>query len=338
MFYTWLSGIFVIRRMVMPGSRGVVGLRMGEKILLGFFIYATLASFVFHLSFRERASLLVLNLTVGAVIIALGKAAKEGSSATFAVLRDWLPSVLVLVAYRESGLFITPDPTHRLDYLFIRFDRWLLSSRLVLGTLHALSPWLQYYLEVAYLFCYPLVPLGIGSLYWARAREARSRKVESSSTLTASPLLLESTTGAAGARRSAFGEKSIDCFWTAVLGAVLCSYFLFPFFPLTPPRTLFNDLPGPEVQPLLRNINLWLLGKYSVQACLFPSGHVAAVIATALAVRKFLPRLGVVFIIVALSISAATVYGRYHYAADAVAGGLVALLAYQVSNRIQGKR
>jgi len=26
--------------------------------------------------------------------------------------------------------------------------------------------------------------------------------------------------------------------------------------PLPPPRTLFNDLPGPEVQPLLRNVNL----------------------------------------------------------------------------------
>ena len=177
----------------MAGFRDVVGLRMGEKILLGFFVYATLASFVFHLSFRERASLLVLNLTVAAVIIALGKAAKEGSSAAFAVLRDWFPAVLVLVAYRESGLFVTPDPTHHLDYLFIRFDRWLLSSRLVLGTLRTLSPWLQYYLEIAYFFCYPMVPLGIGSLYWARAREARSRKVESAGTLTASPILVENS-------------------------------------------------------------------------------------------------------------------------------------------------
>ena len=321
----------------MLGSRGVVGLRMGEKILLGFFIYATLASFVFHLSFRERASLLVLNLTVGAVIIALSKAAKEGSNAAFAVLRDWLPAVLILVAYRESGLFITSDPTHHLDYLFVRFDRWLLSSRVVLGPLNAMSPWIQYYLEIAYLFCYPLVPLGIGGLYWARAREARTREVESSGTLTASSIFRESTTEVAGARRSAFGEKSVDCFWTAVLGAVLCSYFLFPFFPLTPPRTLFNDLPGPEVQPLLRNINLWILGKYSVQACLFPSGHVAAVIATALAVRKFLPRLGIVFLIVALSISAATVYGRYHYTVDAVAGGLVGVAGFLVAKAIHDR-
>ena len=321
----------------MVGSRGAVGLRVGEKILLGFLTYATVASFVFHLSLRERAVLLALNLTVGMVVIALSKAAKEGPDSLFAILRDWFPAVLVLVAYRESGLFITPDPTHHLDYLFIRFDRWLLSSRLVLGTLRTLSPWLQYYLEIAYFFCYPMVPLGIGSLYWARAREARSRKVESAGTLTASPILVESTTEAASARCSAFGEKSIDCFWTAVLGTVLFSYLLFPFFPLTPPRTLFHDLPGPAVQPLLRNVNLWLLGKYSVQACLFPSGHVAAVIATALAVRKFLPRLGIVFIIVALSISAATVYGRYHYTVDALAGAAVGVAGFLVSGWLQRK-
>ena len=321
----------------MAGSRGAVGLRVGEKILLGFFAYATVASFVFHVSLRERAALLALNLTVSAVIIALRKAAKEGSDAFFAVLRDWFPAVLVLVAYRESGLFITLDPTHHLDYLFIRFDRWLLSRRLLLGTLHALSPWLQYYLEIAYLFCYPLVPLGIGSLYWARALEARAPRVDLAATMTASTAALESSLQANYTNRCALVERSIDCFWTAVLGAVLCSYLLFPFFPLTPPRTLFNDLPGPAVQPLLRNINLWLLGKYSVQACLFPSGHVAAVIATALAVRKFLPRLGIVFIIVALSISAATVYGRYHYAVDAVAGALVGVAGFLIAKAIHDR-
>jgi membrane-associated phospholipid phosphatase len=294
----------------MHSSVRVRNTRVGEKILLGFFAYATVAGFVFHLSFRERLGLLALNCVVGGVVLALSRADKADSNDLLAVLRDWLPAILILVAYRESGLFITPDPTHRLDYLFIRFDRELLSSRLVRDPLYALSPWLQYYLEIAYLFCYPLVPLGIGSLYWARAREGHR------------------------GRRRPLGEESIDFYWTAVLGAVLFSYFLFPFFPLTPPRTLFNDLPGPEVQPLLRNMNLWILGKYSVQACLFPSGHVAAVIAAALAVRKFLPRLGIAFLVVALSISFATVYGRYHYAVDALAGAAVGAASFLVARAV----
>ena len=71
-----------------------------------------------------------------------------------------------------------------------------------------------------------------------------------------------------------------------LLAALFC-YAVYPFFPLTPPRLLFHDLPGPAVSPLLRTVNFWLLDAYGVQACIFPSGHVAAVTATALAVRAY---------------------------------------------------
>jgi membrane-associated phospholipid phosphatase len=65
----------------------------------------------------------------------------------------------------------------------------------------------------------------------------------------------------------------------------------------------------------------------------FPSGHVAAVTATALTVRQRLPRLGVVFIVAALSI--ATVYGRYHYAADALAGAVIGTFGVSLSSYLQ---
>jgi membrane-associated phospholipid phosphatase len=125
-----------------------------------------------------------------------------------------------------------------------------------------------------------------------------------------------------------------DKFWTAVLLATLFCYAIYPLFPLTPPRVLFNDVPGPPVAPLLRHMNLWILDRLSVQACVFPSGHTAAVTAMALAVRACMPRLGILFCIAALSVAAATVYGRYHYAADAVAGVCVGVVGFAVSSRI----
>jgi membrane-associated phospholipid phosphatase len=131
------------------------------------------------------------------------------------------------------------------------------------------------------------------------------------------------------------GRRAIDGFWAAVLLATLFCYAVYPFFPLTPPRVLFADVPGPHVEPLLRKWNFWLLDHYSVQACIFPSGHVAAVTAVALAVRQHAPRAGAVFLFLAGSIAVATVYGRYHYAADAIAGALVAVAAYCASNAIQ---
>ena len=322
------------------------GLRIAEKVTLGFFAYATTAGFVFPLSFRERALMVGLNLLAGTAVVLLARLGGEKSSKLLTTLRDWSPAVLILLAYRESGLFLTPDPTHRLDYLFIQWDRVLLENPLVLRGLSFFSPWLQRYLEFAYFLCYPLVPIAAGSLLLAR----RAHRGEDSHAVAAvgacppgrdrqedSPLSqgdLHDRPGASTGLAPGNAGRMIDHFWTAVLLAVLTCYVLFPFFPLTPPRVLFHDVPSPVVLPVLRRWNYWLLDRYSVQACIFPSGHVAAVTAVALAIRAYLPRVGVLFIIAAASIAVSTVYGRYHYAADALAGALVGLAAYFISTRI----
>ena len=297
------------------------GLRISEWLCLGFFAYATVASFIFTLALRQRLVLVGLNLVASSVILLLSRLGTEERGQFLAVIRDWLPCVLILVAYRESGLFLTPDPTHHLDYLFIRLDDVLLKNPWVAGLLAITSPWLQRYLEFAYFLCYPSVPMGIGVLYFRRR---------------VAPIGNEGPAPAAqkgGATENQI-RSAIEQFWTSVLLAVLTCYVLFPFFPLTPPRELFRDLPGPAVAPLLRGMNHWILGRYAVGASLFPSGHVAAVTAMALAIRAYLPRTGAVFIILAASIAAATVYGRYHYAADALAGAGVGFAAFLVSRRI----
>jgi membrane-associated phospholipid phosphatase len=60
--------------------------------------------------------------------------------------------------------------------------------------------------------------------------------------------------------------------------------------------------------------------------------ELAAATAVALAVRKHAPRLGALFLFLAASVALVTVYGRYHYTADAVAGALVGAAAYVASN------
>jgi len=312
------------------------GVRVSEWLCLGFFAYATAASFIFSLSLPQRLTLVVVNLVASGVVMLLTRFGTEDRSPFLAIVRDWIPCVLILVAYRESGLFVTPDPSHRLDYLFVRLDDAVLKNSPVAGLLTACSPWLQRYLEFSYFLCYPSVPLGIGVLYLARRMSMRTAQDH------------VKTVGAVGACPHAIGNRphdpalvqrryrlAIEQFWTTVLLAVLTCYVLFPFFPLTPPRELFHDLPGPQVAPLLRGMNHWILGRYAVGASLFPSGHVAAVTAMALAIRAYLPRTGILFMVLAVSIALATVYGRYHYAADALAGTAVGLAAFLASNRFQ---
>jgi len=296
-------------------------LRFAEKTLLAFFAALPIASLTLSLPGSTRVVLVVVNVIVGGLIVALSKDNLAEGNRLASPLRDWLPALLMLLAYRESGLFIKADPAHRLDHLFIVWDRWMLHSRWVEGLLNACAPWLQHYLEMCYLLCYPLVPLGFAALYLSRPASAAQRE----------PRGLEAHVDHPPLHLAAVFDK----FWTTVLLATLFCYAIYPVFPLTPPRLLFNDVPGPPVPPLLRHMNLWVLDRLSVQACVFPSAHAAAVTATALAIRAYLPRLGILFCLAALSVAVATVYGRYHYAADALAGVLVGVAAFVISNRIQ---
>jgi membrane-associated phospholipid phosphatase len=123
-----------------------------------------------------------------------------------------------------------------------------------------------------------------------------------------------------------------------VLLALFWCYLLFPLFPSTPPRSFFHDLPGPAARPLFRKTNFWILEQYGIQSSVFPSGHVAAVTATALTLRSYLPRAGLAFLTAAASIAAATVYGRYHYAADALAGATIGFAAFLSASYIHRPR
>ncbi len=317
-------------------------MRSGEKVALGFFLYGLIASLAFPLDARGRWLAVALLLLTGAVVVSMSRVARP--SRLIAAVRDWFPAVLILVAYRVSGLFLIPASAHQLDYVFVQWDRVVLQNPWVTALLSTSAPWLQWYLELAYLMCYPLVPLGLGALSVAAVYDRRVPRTSRAVAAAPDPVGGDRRFELArdDPERAALLErryrKAIDRFWTTVLLAVLACYAIYPFFPLTPPRVLFHDVPGPAVEPLLRRANLWILNQYSVQACIFPSGHVAAVTATALAVRACLPRVGIVFLIAAASVAAATVYGRYHYGADAAAGAAVAVAAFLLARHFHRKR
>lgn len=309
------------KTLAIPSAFGaLLRLSAAERIALVFFVYIAVAALVFDISSRDLGMLVALSVVTFATLVALRR--NRSRAPWIAIAADLFPALLILVAYRESGLLLTGDPSHHLDFVFIQWDRRLLHTPLVQAVLQAGAPWLQHYLELAYLLCYPLVPMGALAVHFASRGDVTP------------PFWRRAP---AGSRRYATGAgmSAIDSFWTTVLMATLFCYAVYPFFPLTPPRVLFGDVPGPHVEPLLRQWNFWLLNHYSVNACMFPSGHVAAVTAVALALRKQAPRIAAWFLFLAASVALATVYGRYHYSADALAGALVAVAAYKASQLIR---
>jgi hypothetical protein len=118
---------------------------------------------------------------------------------------------------------------------------------------------------------------------------------------------------------------SADRFWATILLTDYVCFAMLPWFQTRPPRALGLDAPW---RSSWRAVNLRLLERTSVQANTFPSGHAAEALACALLVSGGPPAVTAWMFLGAAAISAGTVFGRYHYAADAVAGWAVALLVW----------
>lgn len=209
------------------------------------------------------------------------------------VLRDWLPVLLMAIAYWQSGCFFQ-KPDLRMQAVFESWDAKVLHALRVLESPLFTRSWFGSALELAYLLCYPVVPLGVGALYLADMRHR------------------------------------VDDYWLVVLLAAYSCYVLLPFVQLLPPRSLSAAREWHTSNAVLRQLNLWIVRKVTHQATTFPSGHVAASTAIALVLLRDVPVAGFIFLLIATGIALGCVTGRYHYAVDVIAALIVAGVVFAV--------
>lgn len=120
---------------------------------------------------------------------------------------------------------------------------------------------------------------------------------------------------------------SASHFWTVILVTDYICFGTLPWMQTRPPRALGFDTPW---RSSWRAINLKILEGGSIQVNTFPSGHAAEALAAALLCLGAPAPVVAWMFFNAAAISAGAVFGRYHYAADAFAGWLVALVVYLV--------
>jgi len=103
-------------------------------------------------------------------------------------------------------------------------------------------------------------------------------------------------------------------------------YLIFGLFPVAGPNYFYPLPTGPVVEVLPARYVYMMLGAGSAMGTAFPSSHVAATWCTVYAAWRDARRLALVLAPVALLLAVGTVYGQFHYAVDAIAGALLALL------------
>lgn len=114
-------------------------------------------------------------------------------------------------------------------------------------------------------------------------------------------------------------------FWSVVLITDYVCFGMLPWIQTRPPRALSSAEPWVSS---VRRYNLRLLGTTSVRVNTFPSGHAAEALAALLLVLSAPLPVVLAVGVTALAVSAGAVLGRYHYAIDAAAGWVVALLVW----------
>ena len=275
-------------------GRLLLGVRKSEWLLLAYFAYvAALAPF-----FRDRPRLdgqpFVVLLLVFVIVLGLAVGERYANSLVFNYLRDWIPIAITLLAFREMDLFRPAVFPLVLERQWIRQDFSLLIGAGLKHAIESTGALLPFYLEACYFLVYGTAAFSVAVFYFVHERER------------------------------------IDYFYLIYLAGTLGAYALFPFFPSEPPRLLYPHLAAPAITTWARTLNLFLLRKATIHMSVYPSAHVSSVFSAAWALFLLQPKrkwLGVIALIYAISVAIATVYGRYHYVADAIAGIAISVLA-----------
>lgn len=254
-------------------------MRASETICLLFLGLFILLGLIRPLSFQKRLRVIGFGIA-GLLLIWAGS--------FHIVARDWVPSLILLFVYWQGGSFFS-QPHEKLQAYLKRFDEVFLAKWPKFN--HSTPHTSNLYWEIAYFFCYPLVPGAIAVLYALNLR------------------------------------SSVDFFWTVVLPPTFLCHLIVSFYQTYPPWKFHQPRPYGGV----RGLNFLVLRHASIQLNTFPSAHVAAAMSAAFAMLYLHPFAGVIFLFLAISITASTVIGRYHYSADALLGFLLALGWYGIA-------
>jgi membrane-associated phospholipid phosphatase len=268
--------------------------RQSELVEVLYFFY--LAALTLILPNRPRADIrvLILALAVTASIVLLAWAQSRWHPLGFSIARDWWALGLVLVAYRSLDLFAPTQYAVNLEQSWLRFDVVLLESWHIRELVQRCGTLFSMYLETCYLLTSAAGCFALAILYAADKRDRA------------------------------------NCFLLIYVLGTLLAYAIIPFFPSRPPRVVFPTIAAPEIMTSIRAYNLLVLSKAGIHTGVWPSAHVSSTFSTAWGLFFCFPerkRFGWIFLVYAVSVAIATVYGRYHFAVDAIAGVGVSLVA-----------
>lgn len=290
-------------------------LRPVDKLNIVGLVAIALTSLIFHHRVQYYFGILVVNCLVILGIIVLVNFHLRSHSALIRSVTRWYTFPLIFLTFKELYLMVHPINPNDLDYLLIRLDRLIFGIDPTSFLDRISTPGLTEFLQISYSSFYLLwIILGIELL--------RSRN-----------------------------EKGYLFFLFVLMYGFYTSFVGYIFVPAIGPRfTLYDfsrldkELPGLHLTSFLRNIinsgesitNAAQAAMLAQRDC-FPSGHAEMTIITIAMAIKYRAKSAMVIIPLGMGLIFATVYMRYHYGVDVIAGIAFAVFVLSTANWLESR-
>jgi membrane-associated phospholipid phosphatase len=226
---------------------------------------------------------------------------KPGASAlrrTGLILRFWYPLLMIPLSYKELGYLVPRLHPHDLDHELAAIDYRLFGTDPVVWLSRLNAPPLTLVLQLSYLTYY-VFPLVLAVVLW---------------------------------RRRQFGRMHVLLFFIAI--GIYVSYLGYIAVPAIGPRFFLTNQVAPFQGVLVGHIRRVLDSAEGLTRDCFPSGHTELTMLVLYCAWRFERRLFWIILVPASALIFSTVYLRYHYVIDVLAGAAIAVVLMGVGDRL----
>jgi len=237
---------------------------------------------------------LSVHCAIAGAILWLVRAAARSENEILRLVRHWYPLPLYVFLFEELGGLVHAIFPRWFDQAFVTFDYNLAKVHPSVWLAQFATPTLNDYMQFAYMTYFLYLVLLPAILY---ARHERLR------------------------------------FWTVMASTAIAHYSVYVISILVPVESPYFSLAALNTRPLSGGCSTALITFIErlarVHGAAFPSAHVAGSMVALLASWHYRRWLFWVTLPFFVSMSVATVYGRYHYVADVLAGLAVGAIGFK---------
>ncbi len=247
---------------------------------------------------QKRGKLLAIHTGILLMVTALAYFRHHPKTPILRFLSHWYPLGLSAFFFEEIHSIVHIIHERWFDAYLINFDFAMFGAHPTVWFEQYISYGLTETMNFFYFAYWPLIP-ALALLLWLRTKEQFSSYV------------------------------------FALCLSYYCCYLVFIFFPIEGPYHTLRQLQSINTMPggLFTHL-VDLVEKHGrIHGGAFPSAHIAGSVVSTIAAFRYSRKPGIIVLILALGVCAATVYGRYHYAVDIWGGIFVALFGWWATRK-----